>query len=86
MDGKTEYFKRIDEIRRGLREDERPSYHEITAWITSMRGQENLKAILRRVSCIARTKGISFKQIEQCVNYGFYTIGDPNSALRINDD
>ena len=86
MDTKTEYFKRIDEISKGLREDERPSYSEITAWITSMEGQENLKAILRRVSCIARTKGISFEQIERCVNYGFHTIGDPNSALRINDD
>lgn len=82
MDVKTDHFKRIDEIRRGLREDERPSYSEITAWITSMKSQENLKAILRRVSCIARTKGVSFKQVEQCVNYGFHTIGDPNSALR----
>ena len=82
MDAKTKYFKRIDEIRKGLREDERPSYSEITAWITSMEGQENLKATLRRVSCIARTKGISFKEVEQCVNYGFHTIGDPNSTLR----
>ena len=70
---KTEYFKRIDEIRKGLREDERPSYFELTAWITSMKGQENLKAILRRVACIARIKGISFEQVEQCVNSVSYT-------------
>jgi len=40
-----------------------------------MEGPENLKGILRRVTCIARNKGVSLEQVEQCVNYGFHTLG-----------
>jgi len=75
MKTKTEHFKRIAEIRAGLREAERPSYFELTAWISSMKSQENLKGILRRVSCIARNKDMSLEQVKQCVNYGFHTLG-----------
>ena len=50
-----------------------------------MKGRENLKAMLRRVACIARIKGVSFEQVQQCVNYGFHTIGDPDGKPMVPD-
>lgn len=81
----SDYYKRLDKIRKGELEDERPSYAELTAWITSMKKPNNIKGILRRIGCVSRSLGVSLAESIACVEYGHQVIGSENSFLR-NDE
>lgn len=79
---KESYFKRLHEIRSGLREEERPPYAELQAWLISMNKPENIKGLLRRMGAISNHLGIDIETAISCVQYGHEVISAQDPMLR----
>jgi len=82
MSKADDYFRRLQAIRAGQLEDERPPYAELQAWIISTPKPENLKGMLRRIVYSLHHAGVPLESIHSIVAHSWETCSNPNSMLR----